>query len=253
MLISIISASPEEENPIASHPGLRKLKDRQTFIDFLVPNIYTPTFTNTVDAYKFYGCYCLPSISNTRTPTKGLPIDEIDAACKRAHQCYFCANKHLQENFNETCIQRSTSFEYEFVENYVDGSFIVDRDIICLNDPNLNSKNLCKRSICECEKKLANDLTKLAHLYNPKFHQKTKTLSTDGTTTKFNAEQNCNQIPKISRKSSDPTIVCCGDYTNGGTFYFKSHFGSRKCCVNKSYDAARHTCCDGKVSDFGEC
>jgi len=141
----------------------RRLQRRDAIINFLVPD--QPGYNQ---PYKLYGCWCMPGQgSGLRTPNHGHPIDKIDAACKRAHMCYSCAQMDRPEI---QCRLKKTSYSYSLHQDDSDPSNLFKRDIICNDDPNIDSRSGCKRSICECERQLAIDLRDASSDWIPEHH-----------------------------------------------------------------------------------
>lgn len=48
--------------------------------------------------YVYYGCYCFSDAQYELDAGKGKPVDAIDSACKRFHQCYRCVEKDFVED-----------------------------------------------------------------------------------------------------------------------------------------------------------
>ena len=47
--------------------------------------------------YVYYGCYCFSDAQYQLDAGHGKPVDAIDSACKRFHQCYACVKKDFVE------------------------------------------------------------------------------------------------------------------------------------------------------------
>ena len=47
--------------------------------------------------YVYYGCYCFSDAQYKLDAGHGKPVDAIDSACKRFHQCYACVKKDFVE------------------------------------------------------------------------------------------------------------------------------------------------------------
>lgn len=143
----------------------RRLRDRQNLIDHIVPP-KIPGGRSVMDV-KFYGCWCLPG-ANADVPNKGTPVDNLDAACKRANQCYYCAKMDNSDR-DKSCEARGVGYDYQLVTGDDPNDFS-QRSIICTDDPNADevkaskeknsgerkvSKYACRRQVCECDKRLA--------------------------------------------------------------------------------------------------
>lgn len=251
-LISILALTPfalaqydyEYENGTDYlDPMARRLRSRQDFINFLVPKQLGTIYDKlpAVNGYKYYGCWCLPSTGNTRTPNRGNPVDKIDAACKRAYQCYQCAQR---DRPGIRCDMRSTGYDYTLLEGSDPNDFNA-KSIQCMNNPDLDERQACKRSVCECEKKLAMELRDLHSEWNVQFHQR---RGDD-----FKAKEVC--VVDKSKKnpnSDNGPIECCGHFT-GARFPFMTRGGERKCCGDKTFNPLFQTCCDGILTSGGSC
>jgi hypothetical protein len=112
------------------------------------------------------------------------------------------------------------------------------KSIQCTDDPKKGKKGSCKRSVCECDKKLAEDLREHYHEWFVGHHQE------QGT---FDSSAAC--IPETC-KSGDcgkhRETQCCGYLGSGVRMPFKTN-GRRKCCGDKTYDSAFQECCDGNI------
>jgi len=168
---------------------------------------YNPLF----DERKFwtYGCNCLMLGDRPMSdPGLGPPVDALDGTCKQYKDC----NKCVQEQFGKECIQEST--EYSFISG--PGS------IQCTDE-----QNTCKRALCECDAKFANQHARHADSFDPTKHA----FESD-----WDPESSC---PASSGGgSNDPQ--CCSNSDKTSPFIL--------------YNALHKECCyDGQVRPIGQC
>merc|ERR1712113_205653 len=141
---------------------------------------YEPVFSK----YCFYGCWCMPAGGADITKTWGQPVDEIDSKCRDRQMCYKCAKM----DYGSTCKETNG---YSF-KGYINKSG--DRAIRCTN-----KRDTCSRALCECDKKLAEDLSKL---------EDTATMAYSSKYGTFNFKNECVAGCTNCRKWDS----CCGKY-----------------------------------------
>jgi len=194
--------------------------------------------------FIYYGCYCFANAQFDLDAGFGKPVDPIDRACKNFHTCYGCIRTDfVKEQKQEDCDGTDRSYFFSGTEDPSTG----ERKIICLNE--LGS---CKRSICECDKKLAEELS------NSEFEW---SLFNHGAWGGFDREANCVANSFQSRLGSNsvkPVVQnrCCGEYPNRFKYAAKTSDGSRRsCCNGKTYDLdGPLVCCqDRDLIEFGNC
>jgi len=206
--------------------NFRKLKQMKLLILWLQPE-------HRFARYCYYGCWCLPDADHADfTPQYGQPVDPIDASCKRMSQCYDCAKK----DYGNTCESVDTGYKYELVSDPNDPDNHWKKSIRCLNDPK-NDKHGCKRSICECDKQLAEDLRENFTHWFQGHHQ------TQGDFDTSICEPNHG-----NGGSGGGPLKCCGN-KDGPRFPYRDN-GSRKCCGDKTYDSNFQECCTGNEVKF---
>merc|ERR1712003_277864 len=166
--------------------------------------------------YCYYGCFCLPEGShNLAAGGYGKPLDKIDRSCQKFKQCYRCLNEEYG-NTEKGCKGENLGYRFKLLTNE-DGT----KDIECTN-----RVGSCRRNICECDARLARDLSK----YESEWDESLHTFKGG-----FKREERCDK-PEYGRGS--PIIECCGDKT---TFPFNQP---------RRYDQ----CCDGPYAKpAGEC
>jgi len=107
--------------------------------------------------FCYYGCHCMPEgRHNLIGKNWGLPVDDIDRSCKNFFQCYDCARMQ-----DPKCLGDRVKYKYQLLLDSATG----DKSITCLNE-----EGTCQRNICECDKRWANNLQKLAGDFNPEYH-----------------------------------------------------------------------------------
>lgn len=220
------------------NPELRKLKQLKVLILWLQPEY---RFAR----YCFYGCYCLPEAGH-RLYTKGYgkPVDEIDNSCKRQTTCYECAQMDHPDKKCDS--KKDYNYVLEFDENDPNNHW--KKSITCTDEGTPGSKSSCRRAICECDKRMAEDLREFFDTWNVDHHAE------QGS---FNPDVGCTMPDKClggnceNGRDSGP-LGCCG--SAGNRFPYKTFGGTRSCCGERTFDNTFQTCCDGdKVSAIGSC
>jgi len=217
---------------VVPSPGARKLKQLKMLVLWLQPE-------HRFARYCYYGCWCLPDDDHAEfTPAYGKPVDEIDASCKKMSQCYQCAKMDHGEECNPT----ETGYKYELHQDPNDPTNHWKNSITCLD--NWEGKKACRRSICECDKKLAEDLRTNFGYWKQGHHQTQGDFDT--------AECQVNHCTGAGCNAKGP-VECCGSH-DGPRFPFKTNQGQRACCGNKTYDSTMQECCNGdEVKFMGAC
>jgi len=119
-----------------------------------------PRFGN----YCYYGCYCLPEgAHHLGGGGYGEPVDMVDRTCKNFNQCYECAklgNGKLGGT-GEDCQGEHTKYRFQLILN----KETQEKSIRCRNP-----EGSCQRHICECDKRMAEGLSKWEDTWDVKFH-----------------------------------------------------------------------------------
>jgi hypothetical protein len=109
--------------------------------------------------YIFYGCHCFSkgpkNLLEAVNPLAG-PVDKADRACRSHSRCH----QNAKLKFGDQC---DLYTEYDFEGKQDDTT----RSITCLN-----ARGSCKRSMCECDRNLANSLAEFEKTWNILLHQK---------------------------------------------------------------------------------
>ena len=218
---------------------LRRLKQLKALILHLQP-------AHHFARYCFYGCWCLPDADHTIEGNGvGQPIDEVDASCKRQASCYECAK---MDHPGRECVADKVQYSYALNVDSNDPEDHWKKSIECLDEPNSgkngawNEKSSCRRSICECDKKLAEDLREHFHVWTHENHQ------IQGS---FDPVAQCLKTPG-NGNGADGEPECCGEYPN--RFPYKTNQGARMCCGDKTYDSSLFECCsDANIAALGTC
>jgi len=191
--------------------------------------------------YVYYGCYCFSDAQYELDAGKGKPVDAIDSACKRFHQCYRCIEKDFVEDKQQSnCEGTNRSYRFKGIIDPV----TQQKQIICLNN-----EGSCKRAICECDKKLAEEMSGLEFKWNIVHHQRWGG---------FNKDQQCSGANERAARA-EPLGTgeqrCCGDYPNRFLYVHSNKDGGRHgCCRGKTFDINGHLeCCSGNLVPVGTC
>ena len=217
---------------------LRRLRDLKSMILHLQPE-------HRFGRYCYYGCWCLPDPAHSlETPGKGPAVDPVDASCKRQNHCYECA-KIDHPDHPKSCAPDVTSYKFRLYHDPSDPTNHWKNSIECTDEPSERMKPKhfvrysCSRSLCECDKKLAEDL-------RAEFYEWTlKNKQSEG----FDKDSVC--VNKGNGGMTGPT-QCCGKYPN--RYPFASNGGYRDCCGSKTYNIEAFECCqDEQVRAVGAC
>lgn len=150
--------------------------------------------------YCYYGCYCLPEGShNIASGGYGKPLDPIDRACFDFKQCYQC----LQDEHDNECAGEDKGYSLNVITD-ADGN----NSLECRNNP-----GSCRYNICQCDKRLAEQLSIHEDSWNEDLH------SVKGG---FVRENECFRGSGLHYFEE-----CCGDKT---TFPFNQPRRDNQCC-----------------------
>jgi len=214
----------------------RKLKQLKVMILWLQPE-------HRFARYCFYGCWCLPDREHKLfTVGYGKPVDNIDGSCQRQSKCYECAK---MDHPDRNCDPSDTGYSFKLHYDPLDPSNHNKKSLECTDDASKGGRHSCKRSICECDKKLSEDLREHFHEWYEGHHQE------QGA---FDAGANC-LVDGCKNGNCGPNKVeCCGKLGHGTRMPFKTMDGRRKCCGDKTYDATFQECCEGEsLAAIGTC
>ena len=226
----------QDANP--SVMAARRLKQLKVLILWLQPEY---RFAR----YCFYGCWCLPDAEHKlNSAGYGKPVDDIDASCKRQSQCYDCAQ---MDNDNVVCDASTTNYKYELIFDEADPTNHMKKSIKCLDERRSgergNSKSGCKRSICECDKKLSEDLREYFEQWDAKKH------AIQGG---FDWQGECERV-NCTGPNCGHELACCGNLGYGIRMPYRVE-GRRQCCGDATYDSTFYECCEeGNVQAIGNC
>lgn len=189
--------------------------------------------------YVYYGCYCFTNAQYDLDAGHGNAVDEIDKACKSFHHCYSCLKyDFVRDQGQENCDGTSRSYRFR---GFIDPVTKV-KHIECLNEP-----GSCKRSICECDKKLAMDLRELEFTWNIYHHQKWGG---------FDKSECKIQTRKAGYEEGEVLRKCCGNYPTRYPFIAKAGDGQETaCCNGQTYDpnGPLECCEDRDLVELGNC
>lgn len=190
--------------------------------------------------FCYYGCYCFPNVGEDFTVGRGTPVDEVDKKCRDFSSCYKC----VANDFRDTC-KHTQPYSFEGREDPVTGS----RYLVCKNTP-----GTCRRSLCECDKRLAEELAANEWFWVPMNHK-----NWGG----FDKQESCRSASGGSSSRSvmekqEPVYRCCGKYPDRFPFQFVTSTGEqRRCCLGKTYDPKTLECCNRRptpgITSIGTC
>jgi hypothetical protein len=215
--------------------AMRKLKQLKVLILWLQPE-------HRFARYCFYGCWCLPDNDHKLfTVGYGKPVDNVDASCKRQSQCYDCAQI---DHGDRVCDANVMSYSYKLHSDPNDPTNHMKKSIECLDQPGKGSKGSCRRSICECDKKLSEDLREHFSEWHVGHHQE------QGS---FDSATACVIEGCKNGNCGGNNVECCGNLGSGVRMPYKTD-GRRKCCGDKTYDSTFQECCEGNtLAAIGTC
>lgn len=178
--------------------------------------------------YCYYGCYCLPEGAHyLGADSFGKVVDPIDRSCKVFNQCYEClklGNFNVQGT-SATCDGNVTKYRFQLIQNKETGT----KSIKCMNP-----EGTCERNVCECDKKLAENLSKWEDDWNSKYH----TNLGDGS---WQYKQEC--VKSGGNRYSRPQTCCGTSFPD-----MKPRQGGKDCCGSTPFDPLEKKCCaDEKV------
>ena len=215
-----------------------------------------------------YGCWC--QIRNQEAqgivPGHGTPVDELDAACKRWHQCRACIT--IDFGTEGTCDPNYVGYDVGFdpVTQRIDCQFNTDE---------------CQFNNCGCDEQMVFTLTEqfTSGLFNnqfvtlndgsgfdhvgqchaaiPHFDNADGSNGNGGDGTEDQTNQGGNGGNGGNNSDDNGGLAmeelqCCGTYPN--RFEFLTHGGSRSCCGEVTYDTNKHDCCNGGfLGAIGSC
>jgi len=136
--------------------GLKTLQRFAELVDMIMYLQSVPFFGQ----YWYYGCWCAPEgFLNHVKDGYGHPVDDIDKSCRSMSYCYECAKIDFS---NEDCTSGNVNYRWH--------GFLNDKGEKTLSCD--DEENTCARTICMCDKKLAENLKKHEKVWNLHNHQK---------------------------------------------------------------------------------
>lgn len=134
---------------------LRTLQRFAELVDMIMYLQRVPFFGQ----YWYYGCWCAPEgFLKTVGSGFGKPVDDIDRSCQHMSECYECA----QMDYGEDCTTAEVNYRWHGEFDDQGGKFV------SCDDP----EDSCAWAICQCDKKLAEDLRYHERQWNLHHHQK---------------------------------------------------------------------------------
>jgi len=127
------------------------------------------------------------------------------------------------------------------------------KSITCTDDPTnskkpgkINQKFSCRRSMCECDKRLAEELRENFSVWNEGHSTLLSDFDTATCTPPTCDGGNCG--------GEGGELQCCGNmYGGGARFPYNDHNGARGCCGDKTYDTTMFECCADQTTVMGSC
>lgn len=196
IIVSITgSESDDIEKAIMATMGVDRLETTdqiRKFRNLKIVVLWLQT-TQQFGKYCYYGCYCLPEGSHDiAAGGYGRPLDGIDRACFDFKQCYHClVDEHDDDNLTHDgkCRGEELGYRVDLLTDSVTGK----KSLQCLN-----KAGTCRRNICECDKRLAEQFSKYEAEWNESYH-----ANRGG----FNRDENCFK----GNGNGNPFERCCGD------------------------------------------
>ena len=153
-------------------------------------------------------------------------------SCKTFNQCYECAKlgNGVLKGTGDRCEGEYTKYRFKLQSNSDTG----EKSIACTN-----KRNTCERHICECDRKLAENLQKWEMIWHENYH----TGLGDGT---WKYDEQCKKKPKSMLYTAPET--CCGDNFPD----MKPKQGGKECCAETPWDpnvSTKKCCLDGHLKN----
>jgi len=208
-----------------SDPGQRRFIQLKKMMDFVFQNVDGDS--PPMDNFFGYGCWCIAHGENPLLAKRGLPADDIDSVCKDHALCYECARL----DYSHKCDPTQKSYAIVGNTDLVTGEKFLTCD---------NPDDVCKQTLCECDKMLVEGLVREYKKWDVKYH-----INTSG----FNGHQDC-ELPEPIHDWGEQD-QCCGTYPHRAPY--RSDNGNRQCCNNKTYHTFYLECCDGEIKNKGSC
>jgi hypothetical protein len=220
-------------------PALKRLKQMKALILHLQPAHYYAKYCN-------YGCWCFRDGVHQVGTGSGPAVDAIDQKCLLQAKCYECAE---MEHPNRNCVPEQIQYDYSLIFDPNDPDNHNLKSIVCHDDPfdpntgKTSEKISCRRAICECDKRLAEDLRAM-EAQNIWVEENSQKIGS------FDPDTQCIHT-RGGANSGDKNweMKCCG---TGWRFPYRDS-DNRKCCGDMTYDANMLTCCNDVVSTIGTC
>lgn len=187
-------------------------------------NQETPSMTK----WWGYGCWCIAHGENPTLATRGLPEDSVDAVCKDHALCYDCARM----DYGIQCDATQMGYDVMGNKDLLTGTKYLSCDV--------DSNTVCQKSLCECDKMLAEGLFRTDDEYEKDLH-----IATSG----FDGHSDCEIPPPVHDWGE--MDQCCGEYPQRAPY--RSDNGNRQCCGDKTYHTFYLECCKGEVKTKGYC
>lgn len=182
-----------------------------------------------------YGCHCFPGQKRNRSVGgKGPAMDTIDGICRSQYQCHKC----VEMDYGCSPDLNPYTVQFKGKKN------ALQKEVICRDD-----ENTCGRSICECDKRMAQNLEEVwfqPGIHNGFYWKDRKNAKKNPT---FDYDGTC----FASGMSAVPD-QCCGTFPE----VIPYNQAAKGCCVSnegpKLFDSMTSQCCSsGDIANIGSC
>jgi len=180
--------------------------------------------------FCYYGCYCFPNVGQDFTVGKGKPVDEVDKKCRDFSNCYKCLNI----DYKGTC-KHTQPYSFEGRQDPVTQK----KYVVCKNKP-----GTCRRALCECDKRLTEQLSESEWYWVPLYHKNWGGFDKKQWCSKDANPEKSESVDRAVAVKVDPVYRCCGKYPDRVPYQYTTSYGEdRRCCAGKTYDPNFLDCC----------
>lgn len=184
-----------------------------------------------IEAINGYGCWCY--FQDAHGNGRGSPVNEVDEQCKILQDGYSCIIMDAEEE-GDDC---TNPWDEKYNSATGLGLMTTDENNDSLEDAlrfkckKANRKNNCAARTCMVENYFVIRLVRL-FLHGVKFDPSVK-----HTLGSFDPKADCPIKDGVKSEKE-----CCGEYPL--RFPYKTLFGDRACCGERTYNTAIMMCCD---------
>ena len=192
-LISSVSAFRLTENRVSRSLEASGERTYSQLVDIM--KFYNQDFNEV--KFFMYGCHCNFHGQPMIAKGHGHPVDSLDTACKAYNDCQNCARNH----YGDGCVSERQPYSYSLLP--------IDGEQVCMD-----SKDTCKRSLCECDLAFAKASAQAKSVWDHKYH-----VLWSGR------PQDC----PVSNSPVD--MKCCRDADKSSAFLWYNA-NNKQCCAN---------------------